>query len=41
MFIGLVRAALAQTGVSPEKLQEPAARGLSPSDSLGATTAPA
>ncbi len=41
MFIGLVRAALAQTGVSPESLQEPAARGLSPSNPLGATTAPA
>ena len=41
MFIGLVRAALAQTGVLPESLHEPAARGLSPSDSLGATTAPA
>jgi CTP synthase len=39
MFIGLVRAALAQTGVSPESLHEPAARVLSPSDSLGATTA--
>ena len=39
MFIGLVRAALAQTGVSPESLHEPPSRGLSPSDSLGATTA--
>ncbi len=41
MFVGLVRAALANSGVAPEKLQEPTARGLSPSDSLGATTAPA
>ncbi|MFH1110254.1 MAG: CTP synthase [Planctomycetota bacterium] len=41
MFVGLVRAALAQTGVSSDSLHEPAARGLSPSDPLGATAAQA
>jgi len=41
MFIGLVRAALTKSGVAAENLREPTVRGLSPSDSLGATTAQA
>ncbi len=37
----LIRAALTRSGVAAEDLREPSVRGLSPADSLGASTAPA